>query len=80
MNSRADIYLAQIENRIPGLLETPYPGTAHNNVSNGHRYLPEGKHLIFYHVANDVIYTLGIPHASMDLDKRLQREQNQSRL
>ncbi len=79
-NYQADIYLAQIENRILGLLETPYLGTARNDVSNGYRCLPEGKHLIFYRVDNDVIYILGAPHASMDLDKHLQREQDQSRL
>lgn len=75
-NHQADIYLAQIENRILGLLQTPYLGTARPDVSDGYRCLPEGKHLIFYRVDNDIVYILGVPHASMDLDKHLEREKD----
>ena len=74
---QADIYLAQIENRILGLLETPYLGTARTDVSDGYRCSPEGKHLIFYRVDNDVVYILGVPHASMDLDKHLEMDKDQ---
>ena len=76
-NYQADIYLAQIENRILCLLETPYLGTARSDVSDGYRCLPEGKHLIFYCVDNGVVSILGVPHASMDLDKHLEREKDQ---
>ena len=48
------------------------------DVSDGYRCLPEGKHLIFYRVDNDVVYILGVPHASMDLDKHLEREKDQA--
>ena len=47
------------------------------DVSDGYRCLPEGKHLIFYRVDNDVVYILGVPHASMDLDKHLEWEKDQ---
>ena len=46
-NYQADIYLAQIENSILGLLETPYLGTARSDVTDGYRCLPEGKHLFY---------------------------------
>ena len=75
-NYQADTCLAQIENRILGLLQTPYPGTVRSDVSDGYRCLPEGKHLVFYRVDNDIVYILGVPHASMDLDKHLEREKD----
>jgi toxin ParE1/3/4 len=71
-NHQATIYLAQIENRILGLLKIPYLGTPRPDISDGYRYLPEGKHLIFYRVDGDVVNILGIPHASMDLGPHLE--------
>ena len=74
---QADTYLAQVENRILSLLETPYLGTARPDVSDGYRCLPEGKHLIFYRVDGDVVNILGIPHASMDLERHMEREKEE---
>jgi len=73
-SNQADLYLAQIENKILDLLETPYLGTARPDVSSGYRCLPEGKHLIFYRVDGYIVNILGIPHASMDIERHLECE------
>lgn len=74
---QADVYLAQVENRILSLLETPYLGTARPDVSDDYRCLPEGKHLIFYRVDGEVVNILGVPHASMDLERHMEREKEE---
>ncbi len=71
-NHQADIYLAQIENRILSLLETPYLGTARPDILDNCRGLPEGKHIILYRVDGDVISILAVPHANMDLERHLE--------
>ena len=71
---QADNYLSQIEHRILSLLETPYLGTARPDVSDGYRCLPEDRHIIFYRVINDAVNIIGVPHASMDLDRHLESE------
>ena len=71
---QADLYLAQIEHRILSLLERPHMGEARPDVADGYRYLPEGKHLIFYRIDGDMVRILGVPHASMDLDRHLESE------
>ena len=53
--NQADLYLAQIENKILDLLETPYLGTARPDISVGYRCVPEGKHLIFYRVDTETL-------------------------
>lgn len=69
---QADVYLSQIENRFLSLLESPYLGTSRPDVSDGYRCLPEGKHLIFYRVDDDVVNIIGVPHVSMDLERHLE--------
>lgn len=69
---QADVYLSQIENRILSLLERPSLGIARPDISDGYRCLPEGKHLIFYRVDNGVVNIIGVPHASMDLERHLE--------
>ncbi len=69
---QADAYLTQIEDRIIGLLKTPYIGRPRPDVAEGYRCLPEGKHIIFYRVDINNVYIIGIPHASMDLEKHLE--------
>ena len=78
-NNQADIYLAQIENKILDLLETPYLGTARPDVSGGYRCLQEGKHLIFYRVDGDIVNILGVPHASMDIERHLEGEKEEQK-
>jgi len=74
---QADVYLAQIENRLLCLLEAPYLGTARPDVSDGYRCLPEGRHLIFYRVESEVVNILGVPHANMDLERHLEAEKDE---
>ena len=70
-SNQADLYLAQIENKILDQLETPYLGTARPDISGGYRCVPEGKHLIFYRVDTEIVKILGVPHASMDIERHL---------
>ncbi len=69
---QSDLYLAQIEHSILSLLETPYIGATRPDVADGYRCLPEGRHLIFYRIDGDVVKILGVPHASMDLNRHLE--------
>lgn len=49
-------------------------GAARPDVADGYRCLPEGKHLIFYRIDGDMVRILGVPHASMDIDRHLDSE------
>jgi hypothetical protein len=33
--------------------------------------VPEGKYLIFYRVDSEIVKILGVPHASMDIERHL---------
>jgi len=78
-NRQADIYLAQIENRILSLLETPLLGTARPEISDNCRCLPEGKLIILYRIEGDVVNILAVPHGRMDLERHLEQEKDQER-
>jgi toxin ParE1/3/4 len=64
--------MAQLESRLLSLLDTPYLGFARPDVSPGYRCLPEGKHLIFYRIENELVEVLGVPHMRMDIDRHLE--------
>jgi len=66
---QADRYLAQIENRILSLLESPYLGVERPDILDNCRGLQEGKHIILYRVDGNVINILAVPHANMNLDQ-----------
>lgn len=67
---QAELYLTQLEHRMLSLLETPYLGRPRPEISMGCRSLVEGKHLILYRIDDDIVSILGIPHASMDIDRQ----------
>jgi len=67
--NQADRYLAQIENRILALLETPYLGVERPDLVENCRGVPEGKHIILYRIDDNAISILAIPHANMNLDR-----------
>ncbi len=71
-SQQADVYFTQIEDRILSLLHTPFLGVSRSDIADKYRCIPQGKHIIFYRVDGDIIYILGVPHASMDLEKHLE--------
>ncbi len=71
---QAENYHALLGKRFEELADMPYMGAERPDIGNGYRYLPEGKHLIFYRVENSTVIILGVPHASMDIVQYLDDE------
>jgi toxin ParE1/3/4 len=65
---QAEKYIDQLEKKFKDLVKTPNLGRARPDIRNGYRSLPEGKHIIFYRVADHLIEIIGIPHANMDIE------------
>jgi toxin ParE1/3/4 len=68
---QAEKYIYQLEKKFKDLVKTPNLGRSRPDIQKGYRSLPEGKHIIFYRVADDIIEIIGIPHASMDVETHL---------
>ncbi len=66
---------SSLEKRFNDLVKTPYLGRPRPDIQKDYRSIPEGKHIIFYRVTNDIIEIIGNPHASMDVESHLLREQ-----
>jgi len=60
-------YLEQMTARFQWLADNPGTGRQRDDVAEGYRSFPEGKHVIFYVVLADGIAVIGLPHAAMDL-------------
>ncbi len=73
---QAEKYIYQLEKKFKDLATTPKLGRSRPDIQKGYRSLPEGKHIIFYRVADNIIEIIGIPHASMDVETHLSREQS----
>jgi toxin ParE1/3/4 len=65
--NQTEAYLRQIAGRFQWLAENPSVGRARDDVADGYRSFPEGKHVIFYLVKTDEIAIIGVPHAAMDV-------------
>lgn len=77
-DEQAEIYVASLEKQFEALADSPYMGAARPDIEQGYRYFPEGKHLIFYRVENETIVILAVPHASMDIERLMEREQEKT--
>ncbi|MEE8423990.1 MAG: type II toxin-antitoxin system RelE/ParE family toxin [Thermodesulfobacteriota bacterium] len=73
-DEQADKYVALLEKRFDVLVTSPFMGSSRPDIGQGYRCLPEGKHIIFYRIKDDVVEILGVPHASMDIERRLEQE------
>ena len=62
-----DTYLQAIELRFAWLAEHPQLGRPRPEIGEDYRSFPEGAHVVFYVVRDDVIDIIGVPHRSMDL-------------
>jgi len=65
--TQTEAYLSSIADRFQWLAENPSLGRSRDDVADGYRSFPEGKHVVFYIVMSDHIAIIGVPHASMDL-------------
>jgi len=60
--------LSQLEQRLEWLANNPTLGKKRNEIKEGYISFPEGRHIIFYRVAEHCIEVMGIIHQSEDID------------
>ena len=66
------LYLASIESRLMWLAENPQLGKHRDEVREGLRSFPEGRHVIFYRIGTGTIEVVGIPHKRQELNHHFQ--------
>ncbi len=65
-------YLAALDKRFHRIAEEPGLGRSCEEIREGYRKLPEGRHLIFYRpVAEGEIEIVRVLHGSMDIESQL---------
>ncbi|WP_040551485.1 type II toxin-antitoxin system RelE/ParE family toxin [Rheinheimera nanhaiensis] len=62
-----DIYLKQLEKRFAWLAENPLLGKHRTDIQQGYYSFPQGQHVIFYLVGQNVIDIIGVLHQQMDV-------------
>ena len=65
--AQLETYLTGFNNRFQWLADSPLAGRERNDVHPGYRSYPEGSHVIFYNINDDLVDIIGIPHKSMDV-------------
>ena len=71
---QASIYLAQLEDRFEWLAANPEAGKKRDEVKEGYRSFPEGRHVVFYRIRECSLEVLGVLHQSEDIDNYFSRE------
>ncbi len=66
--AQARKYLTLLEQRLEWLADNPALGTKRNEVKEGYISFPEGRHIIFYRIAESGIEVMGVIHQSEDID------------
>ena len=61
-------YLSQLEQRFEWLAENPQLGKKRDDVKEGYRSYPEGRHVIFYRITEGGVEVIGVPHQSEDIE------------
>ena len=64
--AQRNIYLKEIETRLQWLGENPRQGKQRTDICDGFYSFPQGQHVVFYLIGNDLIDIIGIPHKEMD--------------
>lgn len=67
-------YLAQLELRMQWLADNPHLGKSRDEVREGLRSFPEGKHVVFYRLGVDCIEVVGVPHQRRELQRFFKRQ------
>ncbi len=60
-------YLRKMADRFQWLADNPSIGRARDDIADGYRSFPEGKHVIFYLILPEEIAIIGVPHSAMDV-------------
>lgn len=61
-------YLSQLEQRFEWLAENQKTGKKREDVKEGYRSYPEGRHVIFYRIKEDGIEVISVLHESEDIE------------
>lgn len=62
-----DTYLKNLNKRFAWLAEQPLRGRHRPEITPGYYSFPEGSHVIFYLIGDNVIDIIGVPHQAMDI-------------
>ena len=66
--SQSNLYLKRLDKSFHIIAKEPKIGRSCDNVIYGYRKYPEGKHIIFYRIADDkVVEIMRILHQAMDI-------------
>ena len=68
---QADSYIGSQIARFEWLSGSQKSGRKRDDVKSGYTCFPEGEHVIFYKIDNDVIDVIGVPHHSQDVVSHL---------
>lgn len=68
---QADTYLTALVDRFVWLAENPQLGKKRDDIKQGYRCFPQGQHLVFYTVADDLIDIIGVVHQREDASNHL---------
>lgn len=66
-------YLSQLEQRFEWLSENSESGKKREDVKEGYRSYPEGRHVIFYRIAKGGVEIIGIIHQSEEVEQHLSK-------
>ena len=65
--TQRNIYLYDLEKRFRWLAENPQLGKHRLDVTEGYYSFPQGEHVIFYLLGQEIIEIIGVPHKEMDI-------------
>lgn len=65
--TQADSYIAGLYRRFSWLAKFPRSGKHRPDICEGYYSFPQGSHLVFYLIRDNVIDIIGIPHKEMDI-------------
>ncbi len=64
--NQRNIYLKEIKTRFQWLAENPLPGKHRTDICEDYYSFPQGQHVVFYLIGNNLIDIIGVPHKEMD--------------
>lgn len=71
-SEQTNLTLTNIESRLMWLAQNPHLGKPRDEVREGLRSFPEGRHVIFYRIGTDTIEVVGVPHQRQELNRYFQ--------
>ena len=71
---QAERYLNALLTCFDDLAENPELGRERKEVKQGYRSFPQGRHVIFYIIAQTQIEIIGIVHQSADVNRHLETD------